>query len=183
MTFYFQYFEFFVKIFLSVFLVLQPRRFKYKSRHKLRKLSHVSNFKKDMQLNYGQVGLLISQPVLLSSRHIFRIKIFLNRSAKRSEDTRRKVWLNTFPHWPLTRKPIGSRMGKGVGKLKTWLSYLPTGTIFLEFKNLRIGRSFYFIRQLRFRLKCSTKPIFNNSFDRNLPLNFSRKRVSYQSFW
>lgn len=165
-------------------MVLQPRKFKYKSKHKLRKFSHSSNLRNNLHvMSYGQIGLLLTQPLRLSSRNIFRIRIFLNKSAKRSDDTRRKMWLNTFPHWPLTRKPIGSRMGKGTGKLKTWLSYLPSGTILFEFKNLRIGRALFFTLQLRLRLRSSSKLIWKDLNFQKLPFRFSRSRVIYQSFW
>lgn len=96
-------------------MVLQPRRFKYKLRQKSRKLPATQNFKK--KLNFGQAGLMLKQPLRLNSKRLFRIKLFLKKAAKRSENTRRRVWVNAFPHLPLTKKIIGSRMGKGKGKL------------------------------------------------------------------
>ena len=68
-------------------------------------------------LNFGQIGLVLKKPIRLNSKKIFRIKLFLKKAAKRSDKTRRKVWINVFPHLPLTKKVIGSRMGKGKGKL------------------------------------------------------------------
>ena len=95
-------------------MVLQPRKFKYKSRQKKRNL-RLNQLKKT--LNFGQVGLVLLRPLRLNSRKIFRIKLFLKKASKRSDKTRRKVWINVFPHLPLTKKVIGSRMGKGKGKL------------------------------------------------------------------
>ena len=95
-------------------MVLQPRKFKYKLLQKNRKLPVKRKLTK---LNFGQIGLALRQPLRLNSKKIFRIKLFLKKSAKRSDKTRRRVWLNVFPHVPLTKKVIGSRMGKGKGKL------------------------------------------------------------------
>ena len=96
-------------------MVLQPRRFKYKLRQKGRKLPILQNSKK--KLNFGQAALVLTQPFSLNSKRLFRIKLFLKKAARRSENTRRRVWINAFPHLPLTKKVIGSRMGKGKGKL------------------------------------------------------------------
>jgi ribosomal protein L16/L10AE len=48
---------------------------------------------------------------------MFRLKLFLKKAARKTDKTLRRVWVNTFPHIPLTKKVIGSRMGKGKGKL------------------------------------------------------------------
>ena len=84
---------------------------------------------------------------------MFRLKLFLKKSARRTDKTSRKVWINTFPHIPLTKKVIGSRMGKGKGKLSIWFNKLSTGVIFIEVKNLRPGRAKYFLKQTQNKLK------------------------------
>jgi ribosomal protein L16/L10AE len=50
------------------------------------------------------------------NKAIFKIKLFLKKSVRRSNITNRLLWLNIFPHIPVTKKVIGSRMGKGKGK-------------------------------------------------------------------
>ena len=80
---------------------------------KNRKIIHFKHNK----LNYGQVGLKLLQPLRLTSRHIFRFKLFLKKGSKRVDKTYRKLWFNIFPTLPLTKKVLGSRMGKGKGKL------------------------------------------------------------------
>ena len=40
-------------------------------------------------------------------------------------------------------------MGKGTGKLQSWFTIIKPGTMFIEFTNLRIGRSKYFFCQLK----------------------------------
>ena len=161
-------------------MVLQPRKFKYKLLQKNRKLPVKRKLTK---LNFGQIGLALRQPLRLNSKKIFRIKLFLKKSAKRSDKTRRRVWLNVFPHVPLTKKVIGSRMGKGKGKLSIWSVGLKTGHLLIEFKNLRTGRALYYIRQSRFKLKSSFKVIRSISSDKVITSFLGQRRVHFQSFW
>lgn len=97
-------------------MVLQPRKFKYKLRQKNR-ITSITKRSINKGMSYGQVGLILLRPLRINSRKIFRIRLFIKRAARRSDNTYRKVWLNVFPHLPLTKKIVGSRMGKGKGKL------------------------------------------------------------------
>ena len=162
-------------------MVLQPRRFKYKLRQKKRSLLVRQSPKKN--LNFGQVGLILLQPIRLNSKRLFRIKLFLKKAAKRSESTRRKVWINAFPHLPLTKKVIGSRMGKGKGKLSIWSTLLFTGHLLLEFKNLRNGRAKHYLRQAQYKLKSKFKVIWKYSHGIVLISFTGKKAANYQSFW
>ena len=94
-------------------MILQPRKFKYKTRQKLRR----AKIKKHSKLSYGTSGLLLNQPFRISAKKIFRLKLFLKRSSRKSDITKRSFWTPVFPHLPLSKKPKGMRMGKGVGKL------------------------------------------------------------------
>jgi len=133
-------------------MMLQPRKFKYKTRQKLRKTKSWVN----PELSYGDFGLRILSPLRLSAKQIFRTKIFLKKAVRKSDLTRRKVWFAAFPHLPLTKKPKGLRMGKGAGKLASWTTQLRGGVTLLEFKNLRYGRAVYFARQMSHKLPVST---------------------------
>ena len=161
-------------------MVLQPRRFKFKHRQKLRK---TNSFFSNTKLRYGQVGLVLVQVLRLNSKRIFRIKLFLKKASRRGDLTRRGILVNAFPHLPITKKPAGSRMGKGKGRLSIWYVELPVGHVFIELKNLRRGRAFHFLRQSSLRLNSLTKLklissnlIQTNSF-------FGKGRIPYQSFW
>jgi hypothetical protein len=70
-------------------LLLQLRKFKYKLGQKARQLP--LKVCPSNTLNFGQTGLVLTQPLRLSSKRIFRIKLFVKKAAKRSEKTRRKV--------------------------------------------------------------------------------------------
>jgi len=55
---------------------------------------------------------------LLKSNNLNNFKLILKKLTKKSNITKRKFWFNLFPQLPLTKKIIGSRMGKGKGKIK-----------------------------------------------------------------
>ena len=69
-------------------MVLRPRKFKYKNIQKRRK----NNFyPRKGKLLYGQAGLILLQPLRLQNKQIFRFKLVLKKSARRSDKTRRKL--------------------------------------------------------------------------------------------
>ena len=139
-------------------MILQPRFFIYKRKQKNRKLYCFKNSTfKNNKLKYGSVGLRLLNVTHLSAKRIFRLKLFLKKASRKSDYTKRFVWFNAFPHLPITKKPAGTRMGKGKGKLEAWYTTIYPGTILTEFKNLRYGRAFYFCKQLTFKLGVPTK--------------------------
>lgn len=125
-------------------MLLQPRKFKHKSLQKNRRSRKWSKH----SLVYGTSGLKIQHSVRMSAKRIYRFKLFLKRAARKSDKTQRYMWFIAFPHLPLTRKGKGSRMGKGAGKLSTWHIQIKPGTVMVEFKHLRYGRSAYFFKQV-----------------------------------
>nr|ASY95694.1 ribosomal protein L16 [Paraurostyla sp.] len=126
--------------------------------------------------------MLLLNPAHLSSNQLFRFKLFLKRASRKSDYTKRFVWLHSFPYLPLTKKPTGTRMGKGKGKLETWCTSFKPGLIFAEFRNLRRGRSLYFIKQLTHKLGIDTKAIFNLKYKASFPLSLS-KNFYFKNRW
>ena len=129
-------------------MILQPRKFKFKSRQKQRRAHTPSPSK----LSYGTAGLAILRPLRISAKKIFRLKLFLKRSSRKSDITKRAFWVSVFPHLPLSRKPKGMRMGKGAGKLANWYTQIRAGKPIVEFKNLRFGRAKYYSKQVAHKL-------------------------------
>ena len=103
------------------------------------------------------MALVVTQPFEISAKRIFRLNLFLKRSARRSDITNRSFWFSLFPHLPLSRKAKGMRMGKGVGKLANWYTQMRGGKAIVEFKNLRLGRARYYSRRLSHKLPVPSK--------------------------
>ena len=125
---------------------------------------------------------MILKPLHLTSNQLFRFKLFLKRANKKSDYTRRMVWFNAFPHLPLTRKPNGVRMGKGKGKLECWFTNIRGGSVLVQFKNLRYGRSIFFMKQLTHKFGIPTKYLFNTNSFFNFPITNS-KVILFKTFW
>jgi large subunit ribosomal protein L16 len=170
---------------MCIKLLLQPRTFTFKRKQKQRTLVSFRSeaVQSETLLQFGGAGLLLLRPVQLTAKQIFRFKLFLKRASRKSDRTRRFTWFRAFPHLPLTRKPDGTRMGKGKGKLECWFTNVAGGVTLIEFKNLRRGRSIYFVKQMTHKLGVETKYI--NSIKQiyfNLPLGRSR-RSQFHIFW
>ena len=43
-----------------------------------------------------------------------------------------KIWINIFPDRPLTKKPLGVRMGSGKGPVETWVANIKPGRVMFE---------------------------------------------------
>lgn len=145
-------------------MLLQPRKFQYKTRQKVRSVAMAG----EATLTYGDSGLRILQPLRLTGRRIFRLKIFLKKAARKPDLTKRRVWLSTFPHTPLTKKGKGMRMGKGIGKLSAWQIKVRGGVFVAEFKGLRPGRAAYFAKQVANRFCVRTRFCFKSNYIVNL---------------
>jgi len=159
-------------------MMLQPRKFKYKTRQKRRSTATPSPFK----LSYGNLALVLLKPFRISAKRIFRLKLFLKRSSRKSDWTKRSFWVAIFPHLPLSRKPKGMRMGKGAGKLSTWYTQLRGGKSLVEFKNLRPGRAAHFSKQVAHKLPVPST--FYQQTTRNLKLVGSRRtNPNLYMFW
>lgn len=160
-------------------ILLQPRKFFFKNKQKLR---NVLKWTPRNSLNYGDSGIRSLQPMRMSSRQIFRMKVTLKKAIRKPDHTRRQVWFNTFPHLPLTKKPKGMRMGKGIGKLNAWQSRLRGNSFIFEFKNLRPGRSIKFFKKMRVKFPVPTRIVFKNLRSVQY-LSQKRLNTTLRSFW
>lgn len=158
---------------------MQPRKFVFKNKQKSR---NVLKWALNKPLNYGDCGIKPVRPLRMSSRQIFRMKVTLKKAIRKPDHTRRYVWFNTFPHLPLTKKPKGMRMGKGVGKLNAWYTQLRGNSFIFEFKNLRPGRALKFFKKIRVKFPTPTIITFKPS---KRVYYFTQKRLnpSLRGFW
>ena len=158
--------------------MLQPRKFKYKTRQTKRIAKNPSTPK----FWYGETALVILQPFQISAKRIFRLNLFLKHSARPSDTTRRSFWISVFPHLPLSRKSKGMRMGKGAGKLANWHTQIRGGKALVEFKNLRLGRAAHYSARLGSKLPTSWKFCYPDS--KNVKIVGSRRtNPTLLTFW
>ena len=82
------------------------------------------------------------RPTIISNVELEDEEIFLKRSIKKSDQTRRSFWFLAFPHLPLTRKPNGIRMGKGKGSVDHYVAKVQKGSMILEIKSSLISKAY-----------------------------------------
>ena len=76
----------------------------------------------------GEFGLQALQPAWITSNQIEAARIAMTRYIKRGG----QVWIKLFPDKPATRKPLGTRMGKGKGAPDYWVAVVKPGRVMFE---------------------------------------------------
>ena len=105
--------------------MLIPSRTKYRRVHRLPYEGHA---KGNTKVTKGEYGLMAKEGAWITSNQIEAARVAMTRYMKRGG----KVWVNIFPHMPLTRKPLGTRQGKGKGNVEAWVAVVKAGKIMFE---------------------------------------------------
>lgn len=77
---------------------------------------------------YGEYGLVSLDPGWIKSNQIEAARIAMTRYIKRGG----QVWINIFPHKPVTKKPAETRMGSGKGAPEFWVAVVKPGRVLFE---------------------------------------------------
>ncbi len=105
--------------------MLMPKRVKHRKEHRGRMKGMAKGGSK---LSFGEYGLQAVEPGWVTSKQIEAARIALTRYIKRGG----KVWINIFPHKPVTKKPAETRMGSGKGVPEHWVAVVKPGKIVFE---------------------------------------------------
>ena len=104
---------------------IQPARTKYR---KVQKGRNRGSAKGCDTLAFGEYGIQALERAALRANELEAARIAINRHLKR----RGKLWIRIFPDKPVSKKPIGVRMGKGKGDPEFWVSVVAPGTMLFE---------------------------------------------------
>jgi large subunit ribosomal protein L16 len=77
---------------------------------------------------YGDYGLVALECGPITSNQIEAARIAMTRYIKRGG----KVWIDIFPHKPMTKKPAETRMGSGKGSPEFWVAVVKPGRVLFE---------------------------------------------------
>lgn len=80
------------------------------------------------KLSFGEYGLQALEPSWITNRQIESVRITIARCIKRGG----KIWINIFPHKPVTKKPAETGMGSGKGAPDKWVAIVKPGRIMFE---------------------------------------------------
>ena len=104
---------------------LMPKRVKYRKQTKGNRKGFATS---GASLAYGDYGVKALTRGWLKATQIEACRVCINRHLKR----RGKLWIRIFPDKPVSKKPIGVRMGKGKGDPEFWVSVVAPGTMLFE---------------------------------------------------
>ena len=98
----------------------------YIKQHKI-KLSSITN-KTSNTVDFGFYGIKSVVSGILTAKQVEASRRVISRKTNRIG----KIFIRIFFNLAKTKKPLLSRMGKGCGSIKNWVSILKKGTVILE---------------------------------------------------
>jgi large subunit ribosomal protein L16 len=128
---------------------MQPKKTKYK-KYKKPKIK-INQLKFD-SLQFGEYGLKTLESCRLSAKQIESGRLAIGRIVKRSG----KLWIRIFPDNPVSNKPSLSRMGKGKGSTKYWVSIIKPGSVLYEISGLNLKMSLRALSYAQTKMPMST---------------------------
>ena len=105
--------------------MLAPKRILHR---KVQRGSMKGKAKGYTQLHHGSYGIQALEPHWITNRQIEAARIAMTRYIKRGG----RVWITIFPDRPLTKKPLGTRMGSGKGTPEFWIANVHPGRVMFE---------------------------------------------------
>ena len=104
---------------------LMPKRTKHRKMQKGRNRGKAT---RGIIVSEGEYGLQALEAGLITGNQIEAARVAMTRYMKRDG----KVWIKLFPDKPITRKPAGTRGGKGKGNVEFWVAPVKPGRVMFE---------------------------------------------------
>ena len=129
--------------------MLLPKRTKFRRHHRGRRRGIAKGHN---TLNFGEYGLKSLEANWITNRQIEAARIAMTRKIKRGG----KVWINLFPHKPITKKPAETRMGKGKGSPEGWVAVCKPGQVMFELSGVPepLAREAMRLAAMKLPVKC-----------------------------
>ena len=109
--------------------MLLPKKTKFRKAFKGR---NPGNATRGNYIAFGDYGLQSLDNERITSRQIESARQAMTRYIKRGG----KIWIRIFPQTPVTRKPLGLKMGGGKGQPEFFVAKVKTGTVLFEMKGV-----------------------------------------------
>ena len=130
--------------------MLIPSRTKYRRVHRL---PYEGHSKGNTKLDKGEYGLMAKEGAWITANQIEAARVAMTRYMKRGG----QIWINIFPHMPLTKKPLGTRQGKGKGNVEEWVAVVKEGKIMFEVADVEESVAREALRLASHKLPIKTK--------------------------
>ena len=130
--------------------MLLPKRVKYRRVHRGRMTGKAT---RGNTVTYGDFGLMATEPSWITSNQIEAARIAMTRYIKRGG----RVWITIFPDRPLTKHPLGARMGSGKGSPEYWVAVVKPGRVLFELADVNEETAREALRLASHKLPIKTK--------------------------
>ena len=106
-------------------MALMPKRVKRRKqqRGRMKGRAHKGNV-----IAYGDYALVATECGWVKSNEIEAARVAMTRFIKRGG----QVWIDIFPHKPITKKPAETRMGSGKGTPEFWVAVVKPDRVLFE---------------------------------------------------
>ena len=130
--------------------MLMPKRVKRRKQHRGRMTGKVT---KGNVIAYGDYALVAESSAWVTSNQIEAARIAMTRFVKRGG----QVWIDIFPHKPITAKPAETRMGSGKGSVEYWVAVVKPGRVMFEMAGVSEADAREAMRLASYKLPVKTK--------------------------
>jgi large subunit ribosomal protein L16 len=111
------------------------------------------------EVNFGDYGLQALETSYITGRQIEAARITITRTMQRKG----KVWINIFPHKPITKKPAEVRMGSGKGAVEYYVAVVKPGRIIFEISGVTEDIAREAMRKAGHKLPINTKFVMRHT--------------------
>ena len=129
---------------------LMPKRSKHRKVQKGRNRGQAT---RGTTVSHGEFGLQALEAGLITGNQIEAARVAMTRYMRRDG----KVWIKIFPDKPITRKPAGTRMGKGKGNTEFWVAAVKPGRVMFEIAGVSETTAREALRLAKNKLPVKTK--------------------------
>ena len=130
--------------------MLMPKRVK---RRKVQRGRMTGKATRGNKIVHGEYGLVALEPCWIKSNQIEASRIAMTRYTKRGG----QVWINIFPHKPVTKHPAEARMGSGKGSPEYWVAVVKPVRVLFEIGGVKEETAMEALRLASHKLPCKVK--------------------------
>jgi large subunit ribosomal protein L16 len=108
---------------------------------------------KGNKIAYGEFALVATECGWVKSNEIEAARVAMTRYIKRGG----QVWIDIFPHKPVTKKPAETRMGSGKGSPEYWVAVVKPDRVLFEMSGIPEATAKEALRLAGHKLSVTTK--------------------------
>lgn len=129
--------------------MLMPKRVKRRKQQRGRMTGRAT---RGNVIAYGEYALVAMEPAWITSNQIEAARVAMTRYTKRGG----QVWVNIFPHKPISQKPAETRMGSGKGSPEYWVAVVKPDRVMFEMAGVAedIAREALRLASTKLPVKC-----------------------------